>query len=123
MHATRLNERGRWQPNSKQSIMKQSMAHPIDLVVIMLGLGLAFQVGHFTEHAVQFGVWVAGNLSWVDANFCGRNVPYMSPLVTEFVRLLGFYLFPTASSARQMMVAMELLHLIGNIIFLSTIAG
>jgi hypothetical protein len=94
-----------------------------DLIAITLGLGLAFQVGHFTEHAVQFAVWATGNYPWVVANFCGRKTAYMSPPVTELVRLAGLYLFSTATAARQMMLGMELLHLIGNIIFLSTIVG
>jgi hypothetical protein len=82
------------------------------------GMGLAFQVGHFAEHAIQFGVWVLGNYSQI----CGRNTPWMSPWVTELVRRLGLVLFPDAGAPRQMMMGMEILHLIGNCIFLVSLA-
>jgi hypothetical protein len=47
----------------------------------------------------------------------------MSPPVTEMVRPMGAFLFPEAVVARQMMLGMEILHLVGNSIFLATIAG
>ncbi len=103
--------------------MKEETGHSSNLLVVAVGLGLAFQVGHFFEHAVQFAIWVSGNYRWVSFSFCGRDVPYMSPPATEMVRLLGTYLFPEAPLARQMTVGMEVLHLIGNAIFLATIAG
>jgi|tagenome__1003787_1003787.scaffolds.fasta_scaffold20664422_2 hypothetical protein len=81
---------------------------------MIAGLGLLFQVGHFAEHAFQFAVWVLGDLS----NICGRDTPWMSPWVTELVRQTGVLLFPAADEARRMMLGMELLHLIGNSIFL-----
>jgi hypothetical protein len=93
------------------------------LSIMLVGLGLAFQVGHFIEHAVQFAVWLFGTSQWVAANFCGRNVPYMSGPVTKVVTAAGAYLFPTADVARQMMLGSEILHLIGNAVFLTTIAG
>lgn len=77
-------------------------------------LGLAFQVGHFAEHAIQFGVWILGDLS----NICGRDTPWMSPWATELVRGIGLVLFPAADAARRMMLGMEVLHLVGNSIFL-----
>ena len=89
----------------------------------IVGLGLAFQVGHFVEHAVQFAVWLFGTSQWVVSNFCGRDVPYMSAPVMTGVSAAGAYLFPTADVARQMMMGTEILHLIGNAIFLATIAG
>jgi hypothetical protein len=88
------------------------------VIAVVAGLGLAFQVGHFAEHAIQFGVWVLGDLS----NICGRDTPWMSPWVTEMVRRAGLWLFPEANAARQMMLGMEVLHLIGNGIFLSSLA-
>jgi hypothetical protein len=94
-----------------------------NILKILVGMGLAFQIGHFLEHAVQFAVWSGGKSQWVAANFCGRDTPYMSRPVTEMVELLGAYLFPTATVARQMMMGIEILHLIGNCIFLATIAG
>jgi hypothetical protein len=87
------------------------------MFAILAGAGLAFQVGHFAEHAAQFVVWVLGDLS----HLCGRDTPWMSPWVTELVRLTGLYLFPQANDARRMMVGMEVLHLIGNIIFLTSL--
>jgi hypothetical protein len=79
-------------------------------------LGLIFQVGHFFEHAFQFGIWILGDLS----NICGRDTPWMSPWVTELVRYVGGY-FPAANAQRQMMLGMEVLHLIGNSIFLTSL--
>lgn len=90
---------------------------------VVAGLGLAFQIGHFAEHAVQFGVWFGGAHDWVAATFCGRGTPYMSRPVTEAVTLAGTYLFPDAAPPRQMMLAMELLHLVGNAVFLATIGA
>lgn len=81
---------------------------------IIAGVGLAFQLGHFAEHAIQFGVWILGDLSRI----CGRDTPWMSPWATEFVRQAGLLLFPEANEARRMMLGMEILHLIGNTIFL-----
>ena len=95
----------------------------INIFAMIVGLGLAFQVGHFIEHAVQFAVWIGGQFNWVVASFCGRDVPYMSPPLTAMVRFVGTTLFPDAGAARQMMLGMELLHLVGNSIFLATIAG
>jgi hypothetical protein len=59
-------------------------------------------------------VWVLGDRS----GFCGRDTPWMSPWVTEMVRRAGVILFPTDNPQRQMMLAMEALHLMGNSIFL-----
>jgi len=95
----------------------------ITILAAAVGLGLAFQTGHFIEHAVQFGVWIGGQFDWIVATFCGRDVPYMSPPVMAMVRAFGAWALPQDGAARQMMVSMEVLHLIGNFIFLSTIAG
>lgn len=87
-------------------------------LVIVAALGLLFQVGHFAEHAFQFAVWILGDLS----NICGRDTPWMSPWATELVRQIGVLLFPTADASRRMMLGMEVLHLIGNSIFLASLA-
>ncbi len=87
-----------------------------DLATVMAafaGLGMAFQVGHFFEHAAQFAIWIIG-----DPAICGRDTPWMSPWVTEVVHQAGAAMFPAANRARQMMMGMEILHLIGNSIFL-----
>lgn len=94
-----------------------------NILAICVGLGLAFQVGHFIEHAVQFGVWLGGAYHWIAATFCGRDMPYMSPPLTAMVQYAGALLFPADPPARQMMLGMELLHLMGNGIFLATIGG
>jgi hypothetical protein len=87
----------------------------VSLVAI---LGLAFQIGHFAEHAFQFVVWILGDLS----NICGRNTPWMSVWATALVQRLGVLLFPARDTAAQMMLGMEVLHLIGNSIFLTGLA-
>jgi hypothetical protein len=92
-------------------------------LAIVVGLGLAFQLGHFAEHGVQFAVWLWGKYEWVVTYFCGRDTPFMSAPVTELVRLTGGYLFPAADIKRQMMMGVEILHLVGNSIFLAAIAG
>jgi hypothetical protein len=92
----------------------------LDLATVLAavaGLGMAFQVGHFAEHAFQFGVWILGDLS----SICGRDTPWMSPWVTDMVRRGGRFAFPTADAPRQMMMGMEVLHLIGNSIFLASL--
>jgi hypothetical protein len=80
-------------------------------------LGLVFQVGHFAEHALQFAVWVLGDVS----NICGRDTPWMSPWVSDLVEQVGLGLFPAADAPRRMMLGMEVLHLIGNSIFLTSL--
>lgn len=87
-------------------------------VGVVAMLGLLFQVGHFAEHAIQFVVWVLGDLS----NICGRGTPWMSPWVTELVREIGVIVAPAGDDARRMMLGMEVLHLIGNSIFLASLA-
>jgi hypothetical protein len=88
------------------------------VLAAVAGMGLAFQVGHFAEHAMQFGVWVLGDYS----DICGRDTPWMSPWVTEMVRRAGIIMFPAAAPSRQMMLGMEVLHLVGNCIFLISLA-
>jgi len=63
----------------------------LNLTTILGGvaaLELAFQIGHFAEHAFQFAVWVLGDLS----NICGRDTPWMSPWANELVGRIGFAL-------------------------------
>jgi hypothetical protein len=92
----------------------------LDLATVLAaiaGAGLAFQVGNFAEHAMQFGVWTLGDRSGI----CGRDTPWMSPWVTEMVRRAGTILIATDSPQRQMMLGMETLHLMGNSIFLTSL--
>jgi hypothetical protein len=88
------------------------------VVFVFAASGLIFQVGHFAEHALQFAVWILGDYS----NICGRDTPWMSPWVTELVARTGRLLFPDAETPRQMMLGMEILHLLGNGIFLTALA-
>jgi hypothetical protein len=94
-----------------------SMLDLATVLAAVAGLGMAFQVGHFAEHAFQFGVWILGDLS----SICGRDTPWMSPWVTDMVRRGGQFMFPDADAPRQMMMGMEILHLIGNCIFLTSL--
>src|SRR5262245_32487611 len=52
---------------------------------VTAGLCLLFQIGHFAEHAFQFGVWILGDMS----NICGRDTPWMSPWATKLVEGIG----------------------------------
>ncbi|MGO4404785.1 DUF6008 family protein [Bosea sp. RAF48] len=115
-----------WRGDPPSALIAARGLHPdrqtLNLAVLLgtiAALGLLFQVGHFAEHAFQFAVWVLGDLS----NICGRDTPWMSPWVTELVSQTGLLLFPTADEARRMMLGMELLHLVGNSIFLVGIAS
>jgi hypothetical protein len=100
-----------------------NFAQITNLLAILVGLGLAFQVGHFLEHGVQFAVWIFGKTQWVISTFCGRDTPFMSWPVSEMVRLMGAVFFPEGDVARQMTMGIEVLHLIGNGVFLATIVG
>lgn len=66
-------------------------------------LGTIFQIGHFFEHTIQAAVWVTGS---------GQE-PWMSPLAMWLTMHLG----------PNMKVGMEVLHLLGNLIFLATIGA
>jgi hypothetical protein len=89
------------------------------VLAVVAALGLLFQVGHFVEHAFQFAVWALGDLS----NICGRDTPWMSPWVTELVRQIGTSLLPSSDPSWRMMIGMEVLHLVGNSIFLTGLAA
>jgi hypothetical protein len=85
------------------------------LLAPVAALGLLFQIGHSAEHAFQFAVWVLGDLS----NICGRDTPWMSQWANELVRQIGLIFFPTSEASLRMTLSMEVLHLIGNSIFLT----
>ena len=88
-------------------------------LVVIVTLGISFQIGHFLEHAYQFGVWVFGP----------RDKPWMSVVAMWLCEKLGMLVLPMpdictdekAFMARQMALGMEVLHLVGNSIFLVTI--
>ena len=71
------------------------------LLLAVAVLGTAFQVGHFTEHAIQAHEWL----------FVNRSQAWMSDLAMW----LSMHMGPTMASG------MEVLHLTGNLIFLVTL--
>lgn len=79
--------------------------------------GMAFQIGHFGEHAFQFIVWCLGDLSQI----CGRDTPWASWWVKDGIAAVGGYVVPGAPPARLAMIGLEVLHLIGNTIFLTAL--
>jgi hypothetical protein len=80
-------------------------------------LGLLFQVGHFFEHAFQWVVWLLGDMSEI----CGRDTPWVSGWVRDFIDKVGLTVAPAADAPRRWMLGLEVLHLIGNGIFLATL--
>ncbi len=80
-------------------------------------LGLLFQVGHFFEHAFQFVVWLLGDLSEI----CGRDTPWVSGWARDLIDQIGVIVAPAADAPRRWMLGLEVLHLIGNSIFLATL--
>ncbi len=93
------------------------------ILALTAGLGILFQIGHFVEHTVQFLVWCTGKIDWVVSMFCGRESPFMSAPVAGLVFQIGMFLFPSADILRQTMMGVEILHLIGNSIFLVSIGA
>jgi len=89
------------------------MSRTYKVFIIMIGLGVAFQIGHFIEHLVQFLMWV----------FSDRTKPWMSP-IAEWLTMCLSKVTDTgicSTTSKPMAVGMELLHLTGNTIFLATI--
>lgn len=66
-------------------------------------IGIAFQVGHFTEHAAQAGYWVAHR----------AQAPWMTPWAHALADSFGALAPGTPG------FGMEALHLVGNAIFLA----
>lgn len=98
-----------------RSFLPYPFSHLMGVAAIVATSGLAFQIGHFAEHAAQFAIWLLGDFS----NICGRDTPWMSPWAMTLVEKLGLLVASTAPPPRQMMLGMEVLHLIGNSIFLT----
>lgn len=80
-------------------------------------LGLLFQVGHFFEHAFQWVVWSLGNMSEI----CGRDTPWVSGWVRDLIDKIGLIVASTADAPRRWMLGLEVLHLLGNGVFLGTL--
>ncbi len=75
---------------------------------------LVFQIFHFAEHFIQLWMWFVGF----------RNMPFMSPWATEIVWVLGEWMVPGEEDYHRIFkLGVELLHLIGNMLFLLGIIG
>jgi Family of unknown function (DUF6008) len=73
----------------------------------VIALGVVGQIGHFQEHVAQAGYWLAHP----------NAQPWMTPWATGLAN--GFGRVDTSKPA----LGMEILHLIGNFIFLAGLAG
>ena len=88
-------------------------------IFVVVVLGVLFQIGHFFEHAFQWGVWLFGD----------RSKPWMSVVADWLAMTAGQIVYPMPDictdekgwMAKQMLYGMEVLHLVGNTIFLVTI--
>ena len=76
-------------------------------------LALAFQYGHFLEHIIQAGAWIAGH----------TDTPYMTQFGYWLSHLLGTTFFGSETPDRIHKLGMELLHLFGNAIYMLGIVG
>jgi hypothetical protein len=85
------------------------------VTVLFLGttLALIFQGAHFFEHFVQVLVWIVGD----------RSRAYMTPWGEWCMNWLGRVVAPGQEASRQAILGFEMLHLIGNAIFLAGIFG
>ena len=104
---------------SRSALGEQTASKVWLTLAIVSVLGLLFQVGHFFEHAFQFFVWCLGDLSQI----CGRDTPWLSGWANELIRQIGSIVAPSADLPRRSMLGLEVLHLIGNGIFLVTLAS
>jgi hypothetical protein len=75
--------------------------------VAVIGLGVVGQIGHVQEHVAQAGIWVVHP----------DSPPGMTPWGDSLAR--GFGRVDPANKA----LGMEILHLVGNMIFLAGLAG
>ncbi|MEU6094786.1 DUF6008 family protein [Streptomyces sp. NPDC047079] len=75
--------------------------------VAVIGLGVIGQVGHFQEHVAQVGYWVAHPYS----------PAWMTPWGTGLARGMG------QVDPAKPTLGMEILHLVGNFIFLAGLVG
>ncbi len=109
----------------KSSIVRQSASFilqtPHSWLVLSVAGGLLFQLGHFVEHVVQWAMWFVAD----------QTKPWMSVVADTLSHWFGLLIKPTpeyctdisALTHAQMKIGMEVLHLVGNTIFLLTVAG
>jgi len=78
------------------------------LLIVVAGT-LVFQLLHFTEHGVQLYMWFNGF----------REMPYMTLWATDLAWWLGEWMLPSEEDWHRVFhVGVELLHLVGNAIFM-----
>ncbi len=82
-------------------------------VFIIAVSALTFQAVHFSEHFAQVSVWIFGS----------QEKPYMTPLGMWGMEKVGLIFFPNEPQPRQSKLGFELLHFLGNAIFLFGIAA
>lgn len=77
------------------------------LAVGLIGIGVVGQVGHFQEHVIQAGYWIANPYA----------PAWMTPWADSFARGMG------QIDPGKPALGMEILHLTGNFIFLAGLVG
>ncbi len=85
----------------------QSFSWPLRIFVILTVTAILFQYGHFVEHIIQVSAWIAGYI----------QAPYMTEFGHMLSGWLGTAFFAGDEPERIQRLGMELLHLIGNIVF------
>lgn len=103
---------GRLEPYWYNYQMSKLMKISFWLGIITI-LGLLFQAGHFIEHITQFGVWLFGP----------KNAMYMTPWATSLVDWIGTFFDTTRTIGQSRLIGVEILHLVGNSIFLIAICS
>jgi len=81
-------------------------------LALIVTLALLFQVGHFLEHLAQFSVWIFGP----------KDSMFMSSWAISLVEWLASF-FTNADPLQAKRIGVELLHFIGNFIFLIGISA
>jgi len=81
--------------------------------LIIAVLTLTFQAVHFVEHGAQATAWVFGY----------QEKAYMTPLGKWAMEKTAAYFFPNEVGERQSKLGFEMLHFLGNSIFLLGIAA
>lgn len=77
------------------------------VAVGLVGVGVVGQIGHFQEHVTQAGYWIAHPYA----------PAWMTPWADSFARGMG------QVDAGKPALGMEILHLVGNFIFLAGLVG
>ena len=80
----------------------------IKLILLVIVGAFVFQFWHFVEHFAQVGMWILGF----------QHAPYMTPIGMWAMDWVGVTFFPNASFANQKYFGFEMLHLLGNAIFM-----